>query len=104
MAEPVYVVPYNPLWPSLFSLERSHVEAVVGPWVETIEHVGSTAVPGLDAKPVIDYLRSPSETAEEYALLKYEVAERFRDDREAYTEAKTGFISTVVERAKALRA
>lgn len=56
MAEPVYVVPYNPLWPSLFSLERSHVEAVVGPWVETIEHIGGTAVPGLDAKPVIDLM------------------------------------------------
>jgi GrpB-like predicted nucleotidyltransferase (UPF0157 family) len=56
MAEPVYVVSYDPLWPYLCSLERSRVEAVVGAWVETIEHVGSTAVPGLDAKPVIDLM------------------------------------------------
>jgi hypothetical protein len=49
MVEPVFVVPYDPRWPSLFALERSRVEAAVGPWVEVVEHVGSTAVPGLDA-------------------------------------------------------
>ncbi|MEJ7873081.1 MAG: GrpB family protein, partial [Rubrobacteraceae bacterium] len=52
------VVPYDPVWPHLFALERSRVEAVAGPWVETVEHIGSTAVPGLDAKPVIDLLVS----------------------------------------------
>ena len=56
MAEPVFVVPYDPRWPSLFALESSLVEAAVGPWVEGVEHVGSTAVPGLDAKPVIDLM------------------------------------------------
>ena len=54
--EPVSVVPHDPAWPHLFALECSRVEAVVGAWVETVEHIGSTAVPGLDAKPVIDLL------------------------------------------------
>jgi GrpB-like predicted nucleotidyltransferase (UPF0157 family) len=48
-----------------------------------------------------DYLIEHPETAREYARLKYELASRFRDDREAYTDAKTGFISAVVERARA---
>ncbi len=56
MVEPVFVVPHDLRWPSLFALERSRVEAAVGPWVEAVEHVGSTAVPGLDAKPVIDLM------------------------------------------------
>jgi len=51
-----------------------------------------------------DYLRAHPETVREYAQLKHDLASRFRDDREAYTEAKTGFVSTVVERAKTSRA
>ena len=54
MVEPVFVVPYNPRWPSLRTLERPRVEAAVGSHVGAIEHVGSTAVPGLYAKPVMD--------------------------------------------------
>ncbi len=54
--EPVYLVPYDPRWPRLFEEERARVETAVGAWAEVIEHVGSTAVPGLDAKPVIDVL------------------------------------------------
>ena len=50
-----------------------------------------------------DYLRDHPETAGEYTRLKYDLAERFRDDREAYTRAKTEFVSAVVGRAKALR-
>jgi GrpB-like predicted nucleotidyltransferase (UPF0157 family) len=51
-----------------------------------------------------DYLRAHPETAREYARLKHDLADRFRDDCEAYTGAKTDFVSTVVERAKASRA
>ena len=56
MVEPVYVVSYDPRWPSLFVLERSRVGAAVGPYAEAIEHVGSTAVPALNAKPIIDLM------------------------------------------------
>src|SRR5215211_9544570 len=52
-ADPIIVVPYDEAWPSLFLVERARIERAIGPWVEEIEHVGSTAVPGLAAKPVI---------------------------------------------------
>jgi GrpB-like predicted nucleotidyltransferase (UPF0157 family) len=54
---PVRLVPYDPSWPSLFEAERTVLEGVLGPWLAgSIEHVGSTAVPGLLAKPVIDIM------------------------------------------------
>lgn len=167
--EPVQLVPYDPSWPLLFAEERARAEEAVGRWTECIEHVGSTAVCGLDAKPVIDLmvelkamsnadycvrplinlgysywaegaephhrlfvrfvnpemtarthnlhlvetggrywedhmlfrdcLREHPETAAEYARLKYELARRYREDREARTAAKVGFVSGVVRRA-----
>jgi GrpB-like predicted nucleotidyltransferase (UPF0157 family) len=53
-AEPVVVVPYDPAWPAAFALLRDRVAPVLGHLAAGIEHVGSTAVPGCDAKPVID--------------------------------------------------
>ena len=47
-----------------------------------------------------DYLRKHPETAKEYAELKYRLASRHRDDREAYTEAKADFACQVVRRAE----
>lgn len=44
-----------------------------------------------------DRLRANPETAEEYAALKRDLAERFADDREAYTDAKADFIKRVLE-------
>ena len=55
--EPVEVVPYNAAWPASFREERELLEAAIGGWaVGGIHHVGSTAVPGLAAKPIIDIL------------------------------------------------
>src|SRR5262245_33402727 len=54
---PVRVVSYDPTWPDKFERERSDLAALLAPWlVGPIEHVGSTAVPGLAAKPVIDIM------------------------------------------------
>jgi GrpB-like predicted nucleotidyltransferase (UPF0157 family) len=52
----IVVVPYDPCWPELFEEERARIEQAIGPWVKEIEHVGSTAVPGLAAKPIIDIM------------------------------------------------
>lgn len=157
--EPIEIVAYNPSWPARFEAERDALEECVGPWVTgDIHHVGSTAVPGLDAKPIVDILvgvrgleesracveplarldylyapylpdemhwfckpepghrthhlhlvptgsqrfrdeiafrdrlRADPGIASEYAALKRSLAERFRDDREAYTDAKGEFI------------
>src|SRR5262249_18075362 len=163
-AEPVPVVAYDATWRTRFDGERSQLEAAIGNWaVAGIHHVGSTAVPGLDAKPIVDilvgvrdlassrscfdplaglgyvyapyrteqmhwfckphprrrthhlhlvpagsqrfheelafrdYLRAHPETAREYALLKRQLALKFKHRREAYTDAKAGFIREVIE-------
>lgn len=162
--EPIYLVPYDETWPSRFEEERALLESVLGPWlVGPVEHIGSTAVPGLPAKPIIDIMagvhdlpssmdaraavaplgyvyfayrpdvmhwfckpspaqrthhlhlvpvRSPlwsdrllfrdslrrsAATAAEYGQLKIVLAERFRFDREAYTDAKTEFVRSILE-------
>jgi GrpB-like predicted nucleotidyltransferase (UPF0157 family) len=54
--EQVHIVSYDPSWPTLFAQERNHVLEAVGRWVEEVEHIGSTAILGLDAKPVVDLM------------------------------------------------
>lgn len=55
MSGELIVVPYDPEWPARFeSIETALQRALVGVPVLAIEHVGSTSVPGLAAKPVID--------------------------------------------------
>jgi GrpB-like predicted nucleotidyltransferase (UPF0157 family) len=50
----VDVVEYDPEWPARFEAIRARLAAALGPLAVSIEHVGSTSVPGLAAKPVID--------------------------------------------------
>lgn len=50
----VQVVPYNPAWPEAFQREKSELQRVLGTRCLDIQHIGSTAVPGLAAKPVLD--------------------------------------------------
>jgi GrpB-like predicted nucleotidyltransferase (UPF0157 family) len=55
--EPVRIAVYDPGWPVKFEAERAALQECIGPWaVGGIHHVGSTSVPGLPAKPVIDIL------------------------------------------------
>jgi GrpB-like predicted nucleotidyltransferase (UPF0157 family) len=54
---PIHVVPYDAGWPARFAEERAALAGVLSPWLAgPIEHIGSTAVPGLPAKPVIDIM------------------------------------------------
>jgi GrpB-like predicted nucleotidyltransferase (UPF0157 family) len=161
---PVEIVQYDPLWPSKFATESVLLQAVLARWLTgPIEHVGSTAIPGMPAKPVIDIMaavRSLEESesaigelveagyvyfpyrsdvmhwfckpsaafrthhlhlvplgsqrwveclafrdairrdealAMEYAALKQTLAERFKFDREAYTDGKTPFVQRVLQ-------
>jgi GrpB-like predicted nucleotidyltransferase (UPF0157 family) len=163
-ADPVEVVPYDPSWPDAFEEWRRRLAGALGETAARIEHVGSTAVPGLAAKPVVDvqvsvpdvegeaayaaaiealgvplrfrepghrYFRPPAgepravqihvceagsdwerehllfrdllradpELREAYGRLKLELAEHYRDDRLAYTDAKTSFILDALEGA-----
>lgn len=161
-AEPVIVVPYDPGWPDAFALVRDRIAARLGKLAIGIEHVGSTAVVGLDAKPIVDIdvvmrsdddlwevatalaelgythlgdlgvagrdafrapgglprhhlyvcaaggaaliahltlrdaLRADPALSAAYGALKRELARRHRDDRDAYAEGKTTFITTVL--------
>lgn len=55
--EAVHIAAYDPSWPAKFEAERADLQECIGPWVVGgIHHVGSTSVPGLPAKPVIDIL------------------------------------------------
>lgn len=166
MAEPIEIVDYNPAWPETFERLREHLLDGLKDGVIAIEHVGSTAVPGLAAKPIIDidiviehlhelpkvgrllenlgyehlgdlgiegrhafgppndlprhhlyvvssgskphrdhidlrdHLRASKHDAHRYAEAKKSLAIRFRHDREAYTEAKSGIIQELLKSSR----
>lgn len=168
MTFPVVIVEYNPQWPGMFLEEKKAILALIGHILMGVEHIGSTAVPGLAAKPIIDilagvrqlsdaqeciqplltlryeyvpeheesipdrryfhkgppkgrthhlhmvevegefwrrhlafrdYLRVDRECARRYEQLKRDLAVAYRDNRGAYTEAKTEFIEAIIARA-----
>ena len=161
---PVVVLPYDDRWPQLFRAERDRLAGIFGERAAGIEHVGSTAVPGLAAKEIVDillglrahqlrsedvdamarlgyvyrgelgipgryffqkgappthhvhavehgsvewlkhvhfrdHLRAHPEDARSYAKLKHDLAARFPEDRDAYTEGKSPFVAAVLRRA-----
>lgn len=53
-ADPIRVDDPDSRWPSYFAAEASRLRVVLGPVAKRIEHVGSTSVPGLPAKPIVD--------------------------------------------------
>jgi hypothetical protein len=55
--EPVRVISYDPGWPESFEAWRERLAGILGPVACRIDHVGSTSVPGLAAKPVVDAAR-----------------------------------------------
>lgn len=59
---PVDVRPYDPAWPALAAAARRELEALPGLWAD-MEHIGSTSVPGLAAKPVVDLLAAVDDLA-----------------------------------------
>ena len=54
MNAPVEIAAYDPCWPGIFTELRDQITSALGPLAHAIEHVGSTAIPGLAAKPIID--------------------------------------------------
>jgi len=50
----IVIVDYDPRWPEMFQKHAALISQALGPEALTIEHVGSTSVPGLAAKPIID--------------------------------------------------
>jgi GrpB-like predicted nucleotidyltransferase (UPF0157 family) len=62
---PILIVDYDSRWPGLFAREADRVRTVLGPLALFIEHAGSTSVPGLAAKPVIDMILVVANSADE---------------------------------------
>jgi GrpB-like predicted nucleotidyltransferase (UPF0157 family) len=55
--DPIVVQSYDPAWPVTFAEQRDRIAPLLGGWTaRPIEHMGSTAVPGLPAKPIVDML------------------------------------------------
>lgn len=62
---PITLVEYDPRWPKLFEREASRIRSALGNKALRVEHVGSTSVPGLCAKPIIDILLAVADSADE---------------------------------------
>ena len=52
----IFIAPYDPNWPALYEHERARLMDAVGAYVSSIQHIGSTSVRGLGAKPIIDIM------------------------------------------------
>lgn len=62
---PVRLVEYDPAWPTDYEFLAAKVRAALGAGVVTLHHVGSTSVPGLAAKPVIDLVLEVTDSTDE---------------------------------------
>jgi GrpB-like predicted nucleotidyltransferase (UPF0157 family) len=95
--EEVSLAAYDPAWAAQFVAERRRLLAQF-PQLIGIEHFGSTAIPGMPAKPIVDILAGVESMAIADALfeLKSALAVKYRHDREAYSEAQSAFVAAVV--------
>jgi GrpB-like predicted nucleotidyltransferase (UPF0157 family) len=62
---PIVLVPYDPKWPSLYAALERQIRDALGSHALLTEHVGSTSVPGLPAKPIIDVVLAVENSANE---------------------------------------
>lgn len=65
LAGPVLLAEHDPAWPAMFEREAERIRSVLGDQVRLLEHVGSTSVPGLAAKPIIDMVLAVRNSADE---------------------------------------
>jgi len=61
----IVVVDYDPAWPERFRQEATKIRAALGKAAQAIEHIGSTSVPGLAAKPIVDILLVVEDSSDE---------------------------------------
>jgi GrpB-like predicted nucleotidyltransferase (UPF0157 family) len=66
---PIYLAEYDPEWPVLYEQEAARIRSILGDRVRLLEHAGSTSVPGLSAKPVIDMVLGVPDSADEPAYV-----------------------------------
>src|SRR5512137_1730469 len=81
----IHIVQYDRNWPALYEQERTWIAAALGETVAEIHHVGSTAVPGLSAKPIIDIMVAVTQLApsEDYGRKLEPLGYEYHDSEEA---------------------
>lgn len=121
----IVVVDYDPQWAEMFRAEAAKIKEILGKNCVAVYHIGSTAVEGLAAKPIIDimpvvtdlaqddrvnvarhlavrdYLRSHPGEAAAYGALKRALAGRYPYDIEGYCDGKEAFVRALEKRALA---
>jgi len=65
----VYLAPYDPTWPAQYAVEEAKIRAALGDGAFVLEHVGSTSIPGMSAKPIIDVILGVADSADEDAYV-----------------------------------
>lgn len=65
----IVVADYDPAWPGRFRREEARIRAALGEAALSVEHIGSTSVPGLAAKPIVDVLLVVEDSADEASYL-----------------------------------
>ena len=65
----IVIADYDPAWPRRFGREEAKIRGALGPAALSVEHVGSTSVPGLAAKPIVDILLVVEDSGNEDAYL-----------------------------------
>jgi len=74
----VHLAPYDPSWPQQYEAEAAKIRGALGERALVLEHVGSTSIPGIPAKPVLDILLAVADSADEAAYVPALAAKGYR--------------------------
>jgi GrpB-like predicted nucleotidyltransferase (UPF0157 family) len=74
----IHLAPYDESWPQFYAAEAAKIRAALGEGAIVLEHVGSTSIPGLPAKPIIDILLAVADSADEDAYVPALTAQGYR--------------------------
>ena len=74
----IYLAPYDPDWPAQYAAEAAKIRAAIGHRAIALEHVGSTSIPGMPAKPIIDIVLCVADSADEDAYVPALTAQGYR--------------------------
>ncbi|HZZ35546.1 MAG TPA: GrpB family protein [Caulobacteraceae bacterium] len=74
----IHLEPYDPDWPAQYAGEAAKIRAALGDRALVLEHVGSTSIPGISAKPILDILLAVADSADEDAYVPALTAQGYR--------------------------
>ena len=75
---PIHLAPYDPTWPVRYAAEDTKIRTALGERALVLEHVGSTSIPGIPAKPIIDILLAVADSSDEDAYVPDLTAQGYR--------------------------